>query len=118
MMMSAEKIRFSFRLLAVAAITLATAFLAAAFPEAAALAAEQERAQAAVRAAPAAAGRPPNILFIMTDQQRYDGMGCHGGQAKTPNLDRLATGGVDFRQFFTQCAGLRALALQPFHGPL
>jgi arylsulfatase A-like enzyme len=44
----------------------------------------------------------PNILFIMTDQQRYDGMGCHGGQAKTPNLDRLATGGVDFRQFFTQ----------------
>ncbi|MBI5724369.1 MAG: sulfatase-like hydrolase/transferase [Planctomycetes bacterium] len=44
----------------------------------------------------------PNVLFIMTDQQRYDGMSCHGGQARTPNLDRLAAGGADFRQFFTQ----------------
>ena len=44
----------------------------------------------------------PNILFIMTDQQRYDAMSCHGGQARTPNLDRLAAGGIDFGRFFTQ----------------
>ena len=44
----------------------------------------------------------PNILFIMTDQQRYDAMSCHGGRARTPNLDRLAAGGADLRRFFTQ----------------
>ncbi len=44
----------------------------------------------------------PNILFIMTDQQRFDAMGAHGGQAITPNLDALAAAGLDFHQFFTQ----------------
>ena len=44
----------------------------------------------------------PNILFVMTDQQRYDAMSCHGGPAITPNLDRLAARGADFGQFFTQ----------------
>ena len=40
--------------------------------------------------------QPPNILFIMTDQQRYDAMECHGGQAITPNLDKLAGQGTRF----------------------
>jgi hypothetical protein len=36
-------------------------------------------------------GIPPNILVIMTDQQRWDSPGCYGFQgADTPNLDRLA----------------------------
>ena len=110
-MTTSEKFRHSFRPLAVAAITLAAAFLAARSPGVSAVAAEQEPAQAAVGAAPAATPRKPNILFIMTDQQRYDGMSCHGGQAKTPNLDRLAAAGADFRQYFTQALVLRALAL-------
>ena len=38
----------------------------------------------------------PNILFIMTDQQRWDAMGCSGGWVKTPNLDRIAAEGVRF----------------------
>lgn len=55
------------------------------------------------------AGRPgpepskrarPNVLFLMTDQQRYDAMSIHGGQARTPSLDRLAQSGVDFPGFF------------------
>ena len=32
-----------------------------------------------------------NILFITSDQQRYDSLGCNGGTvARTPVIDRLA----------------------------
>jgi arylsulfatase len=44
----------------------------------------------------------PNVLFIMTDQQRYDAMSCHGGAAQTPALDRLAAEGMDFHRFYAQ----------------
>jgi arylsulfatase A-like enzyme len=38
-----------------------------------------------------------NILLIMTDQQRFDSLGCYGCEAvNTPNLDRLAAEGVLF----------------------
>lgn len=41
--------------------------------------------------------RQPNILFIHTDQQRADTLGCYGNLlVKTPNLDRLADQGVTF----------------------
>jgi arylsulfatase len=40
--------------------------------------------------------RRPNILFLMTDQQRWDALGCIGGQIRTPNLDRIAAEGVRF----------------------
>ncbi|MYI93019.1 hypothetical protein F4083_01655, partial [Candidatus Poribacteria bacterium] len=33
--------------------------------------------------------RKPNILFIMTDQQRWDAMGGSGGWVQTPNMDRI-----------------------------
>ncbi len=37
----------------------------------------------------------PNILFITTDQQRIDTLGCYGNNIiKTPNLDKLASEGV------------------------
>jgi len=43
--------------------------------------------------------RRPNILVLMTDQQRWDALGCAGnGKIRTPNLDRLAASGVYFRQ--------------------
>lgn len=39
----------------------------------------------------------PNILVLMTDQQRFDSLGCYGAQfAHTPNLDRLAAAGAVF----------------------
>ena len=48
-------------------------------------------------AAPRAVQRPPNLLFIMTDQQRFDALSCAGNSAlPTPNLDRLAQEGVRF----------------------
>ncbi len=43
----------------------------------------------------------PNILFIMTDQQRWDAMGCSGDWVKTPNLDRLAAEGVRYSRCIT-----------------
>jgi arylsulfatase A-like enzyme len=44
-----------------------------------------------------------NILFITTDQQRYDGLGCNGGQiARTPVVDRLAANGVRFERAYNQ----------------
>jgi arylsulfatase A-like enzyme len=45
-----------------------------------------------------------NLLFIMTDQHRYDVLGCAGNPvAKTPNLDALAADGVRFTSAYTQC---------------
>lgn len=39
----------------------------------------------------------PNILFIHTDEQRADTMGCYGNDlVDTPNVDRLARDGVTF----------------------
>ena len=56
--------------------------------------------------------RRPNILFICTDQQRYDSLHCTGATwAKTPNLDRLARGGALFRNCYVQnpvCSPSRA----------
>ncbi len=43
----------------------------------------------------------PNILFIMTDQQRSDALGCTGGWVETPNLDRIAEEGVLFENCVT-----------------
>ena len=37
------------------------------------------------------------ILFVVTDQQRYDALGCNGGKiAKTPVIDALAAGGLRY----------------------
>ena len=52
------------------------------------------------------AKRKPNILFIQADQQRMDALGCYGNPiVRTPNLDRLAAGGVRFENAFT-CTGV------------
>ena len=44
----------------------------------------------------------PNILVLMTDQQRADAMGCSGNdRIQTPNMDALAASGVRFSQAVT-----------------
>jgi N-acetylglucosamine-6-sulfatase len=50
--------------------------------------------------------RPRNILFILTDDQRYDAAGFLKGQSflKTPNLDALAAGGVYLPNAFVTTA--------------
>jgi arylsulfatase A-like enzyme len=44
----------------------------------------------------------PNILFLMTDQLRFDALSCHDGWIRTPNLDRLAAAGADLRGHYAQ----------------
>jgi arylsulfatase A-like enzyme len=45
----------------------------------------------------------PNILWLCTDQQRWDSLGCYGNRfVHTPNLDRLAASGVCFDHCFAQ----------------
>ena len=60
----------------------------------------------------ASAAEPPrpNILLILADDIGYSDLGCYGGEVKTPNLDRLAAGGVRFKQFYntTRCCPSRA----------
>jgi arylsulfatase len=54
----------------------------------------------------------PNIILIMTDQQRADTIGALGAPwMKTPHLDRLATEGAAFTECFVTspvCVGARA----------
>jgi arylsulfatase A-like enzyme len=46
---------------------------------------------------------PRNILFITTDQQRYDSLACNGGLiARTPNIDALAAAGVNYERAYNQ----------------
>jgi len=54
----------------------------------------------------------PNIVFIITDQQRFDTIRAHGyDYMDTPNLDRLVEEGISFDQCYVtaaSCAPARA----------
>ena len=58
---------------------------------------------------------PPNIIFLLTDDQRNDTLGCAGHPiVKTPNIDSLAADGVRFENCFVTtsiCAASRASIL-------
>ena len=46
-----------------------------------------------------------NVLYIMTDQQRYDTLSCNGATfSQTPNLDDLAAEGTRFERAYSVCA--------------
>jgi len=83
---------------------------------------------------PGQAGRPPNVLFIWTDQQRPDTLGAYettehphsgGGRRqgareliRTPNLDRLAGGSTLFERAYCAqpvCSPSRASVLTGVH---
>lgn len=59
--------------------------------------------------------RPPNVIFILTDDQGYADLGIYGAQdIQTPNLDRLANEGAYFTSYYaTQpvCSASRASIL-------
>ena len=64
------------------------------------------------------AARPeerPNILFIMSDDHAVRALSCYDGTLnQTPNIDRIASGGVRFNQSFctnSVCAPSRAVLL-------
>ncbi|MBL8178018.1 MAG: sulfatase [Bryobacterales bacterium] len=72
-------------------------------------------AAAALPGVLSAQGRKRNIVFILTDDHRYDIMSCAGHPwVKTPGIDRLARGGVMFDNAFVTsslCSPSRASIL-------
>lgn len=42
----------------------------------------------------------PNFVFVIADDLTFRDLGCYGGQAKTPNIDRLASEGMKFERCF------------------
>ncbi|MBN1419540.1 MAG: arylsulfatase [Planctomycetes bacterium] len=69
-------------------------------------------------AAGALAGRRPNIILILTDDQGYGDFSCHGNPIlKTPNLDRLHDEGVRFTDFMVSptCSPTRSALLTGRH---
>jgi arylsulfatase A-like enzyme len=64
---------------------------------------------------PAKAARRPNVIFILTDDQRWDNLSCEGHPfLKTPNMDRIASEGVRFTNSFvvnSLCSPSRAAFL-------
>ena len=62
------------------------------------------------RAFSAETGPVPNIVLILADDMGYSDLGCYGGEILTPNLDKLAAGGLRFTQFYNaaRCCPTRA----------
>lgn len=52
----------------------------------------------------------PHILYILVDDLGYADVGFHGSDVLTPNIDKLAEGGMRLKQFYTQplCTPTRA----------
>ncbi|MBE3096358.1 MAG: sulfatase, partial [Planctomycetes bacterium] len=49
----------------------------------------------------ASAGRKPNFIIILTDDQGYADVGCFGAEGfQTPHLDRMASEGIRFSDFY------------------
>ncbi len=61
--------------------------------------------------------KQPNILLILNDDMGYSDLGCYGGEIHTPNLDRLASGGLRYTQFYNtaRCCPSRASLLTGLH---
>ncbi len=59
----------------------------------------------------------PNILIILNDDMGFSDIGCYGGEIDTPNLDRLASGGLRYSQFYNtaRCSPSRASLLTGLH---
>ncbi|MEP1486841.1 MAG: sulfatase [Algibacter sp.] len=59
--------------------------------------------------------KQPNIIFVLTDDQRWDALGYAGNSIiKTPNMDALASSGLYFKNAFVTtpiCAASRATIL-------
>ena len=74
----------------------------------------------AVIAGPLLAAQPPvrpNVLVILADDMGFSDAGCYGGEIPTPHLDRLASNGVRFTQFYntSRCWPTRAALLSGYY---
>lgn len=59
----------------------------------------------------------PNILIILADDLGYSDLGCYGGEIHTPNIDRIASEGTRYRNFYAspRCSPSRASLLTGLH---
>jgi arylsulfatase len=64
----------------------------------------------------------PNVLLILADDMGFSDAGCYGSEIETPNLDRLAAGGLRFTQFYntarcwpTRCSLMTGYYAQQIH---
>jgi arylsulfatase A-like enzyme len=69
----------------------------------------------------AAAASKPNIVFILADDLGYTDVGCFGSKYyETPNIDRMAAGGMRFSDGYTcgpNCQPTRAALMSGQYGP-
>jgi arylsulfatase A-like enzyme len=58
----------------------------------------------------AAEAKRPNVVFLLADDLGWGDVGWHGGEIKTPNLDKLAAAGAKLEAFYVQpvCSPTRA----------
>ena len=67
------------------------------------------------------AGGKPNFVIIFTDDQGYQDVGCFGSPSiRTPNLDRMASEGMKFTDFYSAasvCSPSRAALLTGCYPP-
>src|SRR5687768_1899069 len=57
--------------------------------------------------------KKPNIILILVDDMGYSDLGAYGSEIQTPNIDKLASGGLRLREFYNNsiCAPTRASLL-------
>ena len=93
--------------------TTATATLAAAATAALSAFSLQPSAFGAASAASSAPAPRPNIMIILADDMGFSDLGCYGGEIHTPTLDKLASEGLRFTQFYNgaRCCPTRAAIL-------
>lgn len=62
-------------------------------------------------------GRRPNVVVLLADDMGFSDIASYGGEIATPNLDRLAAGGVRMSQFYNtaRCSPSRASLLTGLH---
>ena len=71
------------------------------------------QAKTAPAPSPAPAAARPNIVLILFDDLALTDLGAYGGEARTPNIDRLARQGAMFTGYHTSplCTPSRAMLL-------
>lgn len=96
---------------------------AGALPDSKARAQGEPKPKPGPQGAPEArSGKRPNLLFVFSDQQSWDMLGCYGNPAAiTPHLDRFAGEGLRFTHTFvnapvcTPCRGMIVSGKHPLH---
>ena len=68
---------------------------------------------AAMGCTPTTTQQRPNIIVMMADDMGISDLGCYGSEIHTPNIDKLASGGLRFTQFYNtaRCCPTRASLL-------